>query len=109
MREALRNLDRATMSDDESDTGELDLLMIEVGAQPLRVAVKRGPKGRPPFLLFNGIGANLELAEPFLRALKRTEAHLRRAGRRRIPRPTLPLSALVNCESGRAAFDETWT
>ena len=40
----------------------------------MRVAVRRGPKGRPPFLLFNGIGANLELAEPFLRALKRTEA-----------------------------------
>jgi poly(3-hydroxyalkanoate) depolymerase len=74
MREALGNLDRAIMSDDESDTAEFDLRMIEVGAQPLRVAVKRGPKGRPPFLLFNGIGANLELARPFMRALKRTEA-----------------------------------
>src|SRR5580693_1847579 len=74
MREALGHLDRAIMSDDESDRAEFDLRMIEVGAQPLRVAVKRGPKGRPPFLLFNGIGANLELAEPFLRALKRTEA-----------------------------------
>ena len=62
------------MSDDESDRAEFDLRMIEVGAQPLRVAVKRGPKGRPPFLLFNGIGAHLELAEPFLCALKRTEA-----------------------------------
>jgi hypothetical protein len=74
MREALEHLDRAFMSDDESDRAEFDLRMIEVGGQPLRVAVKRGPKGRPPFLLFNGIGANLELAEPFLRALKRTEA-----------------------------------
>src|SRR6202167_2102024 len=74
MREALRNLDRATMSDDDSNTAEFDLRMIKVGSQPLRVAVKRGPKGRPPFLLFNGIGANLELAEPFVRALKRTEA-----------------------------------
>jgi poly(3-hydroxyalkanoate) depolymerase len=74
MREALGNLDRAIMSDDEPDKAEFELRMIEVGAQPLRVAVKRGPKGRPPFLLFNGIGANLELAEPFLRALKRTEA-----------------------------------
>src|ERR1700675_984898 len=74
MREALGNLDRAIMSDDESDTAEFDLRMIEVGTQPLRVAVKRGPKGRPPFLLFNGIGANLELAKPFVRALKRTEA-----------------------------------
>ena len=92
MREAHGNLDRAIMSDDESDRAEFDLRMIEVGAQPLRVAVKRGPKGRPPFLLFNGIGANLELAKPFL---QRVEAHgsdhLRRARRRRIPRPTLPL------------------
>src|SRR4029077_8572024 len=74
MREALGHLDRAIMSDDESDRAEFELRMIEVGAQPLRVAVKRGPKGRPPFLLLNGVGANLELAEPFLRALKRTEA-----------------------------------
>jgi poly(3-hydroxyalkanoate) depolymerase len=74
MREALANLDRAIMSDDESDTGEFDLRMIDVGAQRLRVGVRRGPKGRPPFLLFNGIGANLELATPFLRALKHTEA-----------------------------------
>src|SRR6202050_5298465 len=74
MCEALGHLDRVIMSDDQSDRAEFELRMIEVGAQPLRVAVKRGPKGRPPFLLFNGIGANLELAEPFLRALKRTEA-----------------------------------
>ena len=74
MREALGNLDRAVMSDDELESAEFDIRMIEVGAQPLRVAVKRGPKGRPPFLLFNGIGANLELARPFMRALKRTEA-----------------------------------
>ena len=74
MREALGNLDRAVMSDDELESAEFDIRMIEVGAQPLRVAVKRGPKGRPPFLLFNGIGANLELARPFMRALKRTQA-----------------------------------
>src|SRR6202046_5733879 len=74
MREALVHLDRAIMSNDESATAEFHLRMIEVGAQPLRVAVKPGPKGRPPSLLFNGIGANLALAKPFLRALKRTEA-----------------------------------
>lgn len=74
MREALGNLDRTVMSDDESDSTEFDIKMIEVGGQALRVAIKRGPKGRPPFLLFNGIGANLELAKPFMRALKRTEA-----------------------------------
>jgi poly(3-hydroxyalkanoate) depolymerase len=74
MREDCGNLDQAVMFEDESDSAEFDIRMIEVGAQALRVAVKRGPKGRPPFLLFNGIGANLELAKPFMRALKRTEA-----------------------------------
>ncbi len=42
----------------------------------LRVVARRVPGGdaRPPLLLFNGIGANAELALPFLRALERTEA-----------------------------------
>jgi len=48
--------------------------MINVGDQALRVAIKLGPKARPPLLLFNGIGANLELAQPFMSALKETEA-----------------------------------
>ena len=73
MREALGNLDRTVMSDDELESAEFDIRMIEVGDQALRVAIKRGHKDRPPFLLFNGIGANLELAKPFMRALKRTE------------------------------------
>lgn len=47
--------------------------MIRVGRQDLWVAVKPGPKSRPPLLLFNGIGANLELADPFMRAMPETE------------------------------------
>jgi poly(3-hydroxyalkanoate) depolymerase len=74
MPEDLGDLDRNVASDDESDQAQFDVRVIEVGAQSLRVAVKRGPKGRPPLLLFNGIGANFELAKPLLRALKRTEA-----------------------------------
>ena len=35
--------------------------------QKLMVAIKRVTNTRPPLLLFNGIGANWELAEPFLR------------------------------------------
>ena len=62
------------MTDDGSDSDEFEVRTIEVGTQPLRVAIRRGPKGRPPLLLFNGIGASLELAKPFMRALKRTEA-----------------------------------
>ena len=33
-----------------------------VGDQKLMVAIKRGASTRPPLLLFNGIGANWELA-----------------------------------------------
>jgi poly(3-hydroxyalkanoate) depolymerase len=48
--------------------------MMSVGGQELMVAVKRGGDSRPPLLLFNGIGANWELAKPFLEALTETTA-----------------------------------
>jgi poly(3-hydroxyalkanoate) depolymerase len=41
----------------------------DVGGQTLRVGVRRGHQARTPLLLFNGIGANIELVEPFLNAL----------------------------------------
>jgi poly(3-hydroxyalkanoate) depolymerase len=48
--------------------------MMSVGGQELMVAVKRGRESRPPLLLFNGIGANWQLARPFLEALTETTA-----------------------------------
>src|SRR6202046_3742815 len=45
-----------------------------VGDQKLMVAIKRAASTRPPLLLFNGIGANWELAGPFLEALTDTTA-----------------------------------
>jgi len=48
--------------------------MMSVGGQELMVAVKRGGDSRPPLLLFNGIGANWQLARPFLEALTETTA-----------------------------------
>ena len=48
--------------------------MTWVGDQQLMVAVKRAVSSRPPLLLFNGIGANWQLAEPFLNALTDTTA-----------------------------------
>ena len=45
-----------------------------VGDQKLMVAIKRDTSTRPPLLLFNGIGANWELAGPFLEALTDTTA-----------------------------------
>jgi poly(3-hydroxyalkanoate) depolymerase len=74
MVEAFATRKQGVMPSDEADPAAFDITMIDVGKQSLRVAIKRGLKDRPPLLLFNGIGANLELAKPFLRALTRTEA-----------------------------------
>jgi poly(3-hydroxyalkanoate) depolymerase len=52
----------------------IDVRTINVGRQSLQVATTRGPRGRPPLLLFNGIGANWQLAKPFLHALTHTAA-----------------------------------
>jgi poly(3-hydroxyalkanoate) depolymerase len=41
----------------------------EVGNHTLRVGVRPGDATRPPLLVFNGVGANIELVEPFLDAL----------------------------------------
>jgi poly(3-hydroxyalkanoate) depolymerase len=59
---------------EQANDGALDVRTIDVGGQLLRTAIKRGSKSRPPLLLFNGIGANWELAKPFLLALNEVEA-----------------------------------
>lgn len=52
----------------------MQISLLEVGGQVLRVGIRRGETGRLPLLLFNGIGANIELVEPFLDALDGPEA-----------------------------------
>jgi len=52
----------------------MQISLQEVEGQTLRVGIRRGEKARPPLLLFNGIGANIELVEPFLDALDGPEA-----------------------------------
>ena len=47
----------------------MQIQTIELDGQLLRVAVRRGSDASPPLLLFNGIGANIELVEPFVAAL----------------------------------------
>lgn len=42
---------------------------VQVGDQLLAIAWRKPEPGRPMLLMFNGIGANLELALPFIRAL----------------------------------------
>jgi poly(3-hydroxyalkanoate) depolymerase len=46
-----------------------DIRMVDVGGQALRVGIRRGTRSSPPLVVFNGIGANLELLEPFVAAL----------------------------------------
>jgi len=59
---------------DRAGEDGIDVRTIVVGRQRLCVATTRGPEGRPPLLLFNGIGANWQLAKPFLHALTNTAA-----------------------------------
>jgi alpha/beta hydrolase fold len=42
---------------------------IEILGHSIRVSVRRTGRDGPPLLLFNGIGANLELLQPFIEAL----------------------------------------
>jgi poly(3-hydroxyalkanoate) depolymerase len=51
----------------------MQISLHNVGGQVLRVGVRTGDRRRPPLLLFNGIGANIELIEPFLDALNGPE------------------------------------
>jgi poly(3-hydroxyalkanoate) depolymerase len=44
--------------------------LVEVEGARLRVAVERGRGDQPPLLLLNGLGANLELLDPFVNALR---------------------------------------
>ncbi|MFT3803895.1 MAG: poly(3-hydroxyalkanoate) depolymerase [Burkholderiaceae bacterium] len=58
----------------DARTTDLDVSTIDIDGQLLRVAIKHGPDDRPPLLMFNGIGANWELAKPFFSALNDTRA-----------------------------------
>src|ERR1700739_4871517 len=55
-------------------SAEIDARVIAVGDQKLMVAIRRGSAACPPLLLFNGIGANWELARSFMTALTDTTA-----------------------------------
>jgi poly(3-hydroxyalkanoate) depolymerase len=49
--------------------GNETIRSIAVDGQQLRVAVREGSPGRTPLLLINGIGASLDLLQPFVDAL----------------------------------------
>ena len=43
----------------------------QVGGRQIRYAARPGDPGVPPLLILNGLGANIELAQPFIDALTR--------------------------------------
>ena len=66
---------------------------LSIGGRIVRVAVREGNPDWPPLLLCNGIGASLELFQPFVDALdpQRPSHPVRHAGHRRIPGAGGPL------------------
>ena len=94
--------------------GEIVPRQIAIGGQSLHVAIRHGSGEQPPLLLFNGIGANWELARPFLEALTSTTAIIFDVpGVGASPRPRLPyrpsvlarLAASLVAELGYAEID----
>ena len=76
---------------DRGATPEIEARQITIDGQLLEVAIRYGSGSGPPLLLFNGIGANWELAKPFLEALTSTTAIIFDVpGVGGSPRPLLP-------------------
>jgi poly(3-hydroxyalkanoate) depolymerase len=86
--------------------GAIKARQITIDGQVLQVAVRLGGGSGPPLLLFNGIGANWELAKPFLEALTTTTAVIFDVpGVGGSPRPLLPYrpSTLARLAAGLVA------
>jgi poly(3-hydroxyalkanoate) depolymerase len=58
------------MESTPASVGVMQIQMVDLNGQLLRVATRQGSDASPPLLIFNGIGANLELVEPFVAALE---------------------------------------
>jgi poly(3-hydroxyalkanoate) depolymerase len=55
----------------DNGMGLMDVRTLKLNGQSLRVAIRPGQAEQPPLLLFNGVGANLELLAPFVAVLDR--------------------------------------
>lgn len=58
------------MQSSSTSFSAMQIQMVDVDGQLLRVATRQGSSASPPLLIFNGIGANLELVGPFVTALE---------------------------------------
>jgi poly(3-hydroxyalkanoate) depolymerase len=56
-------------NDKPESVSSLQTRLVDLDGQIVRVGVRHGSDASPPLLIFNGIGANLELVEPFVDAL----------------------------------------
>jgi poly(3-hydroxyalkanoate) depolymerase len=94
------------LSDDPTSAAAIETRQVTIDGQLLQVAIKHGGGSGPPLLLFNGIGANWELAKPFLEALTGTTAIIFDVpGVGGSPRPLLPYrpSTLARLAAGLVA------
>jgi poly(3-hydroxyalkanoate) depolymerase len=76
-----------------ADGGQADRMRtVTVGGRAMRVSVRDGAPGRPPLLLCNGIGASLELLQPFVDQLDQRRPVIRfdMPGVGGSPSPVLP-------------------
>jgi poly(3-hydroxyalkanoate) depolymerase len=106
--------DDPTRGSRDATPREIEVRQIVIDRQMLQVAIRPGSGSGPPLLLFNGIGANWELAKPFLEALTSTTAIIFDVpGVGGSPRPLLPyrpstlsrLAARLVAELGYAEID----
>jgi poly(3-hydroxyalkanoate) depolymerase len=58
------------MNESPESVSSMQTQLVDIDGQIVRVGVRRGSDASPPLLIFNGIGANLELVEPFVDALE---------------------------------------
>ncbi len=63
-----------TKAKPKSGLAAMEIKVFDVDGQELRTAIRKGTSSRPPLMMFNGIGANLELARPFIEQLDDTTA-----------------------------------
>src|SRR5258708_3649948 len=95
-----------SLTESVAKSGAIETRQVTVDGQLLQVAVRHGAGCGPPLLLFNGIGANWELARPFLEALTNTTAIIFDVpGVGGSPRPLLPYrpSTLARLAAGLVA------
>jgi poly(3-hydroxyalkanoate) depolymerase len=58
------------MNDSTEPASSMEIQMIDLDGQIVRAGIRHGSDASPPLVIFNGIGANLELVEPFVEALE---------------------------------------